>query len=304
MMEKNKLESESFLARHLATQLGKYKNIDQAVAEISSQYKAVSGDELAFSDFGVVNSLKDAGLTDDLDESVLSVISEQQTFLQKLSTAVSGYFYQQSFYTGIVLLVAFLMMLLFVTTVLPSFEMMFSSMGADLPAMTYLLLNYSQYLSLALLLLIAWPLVSYSVLFRNFRIALLNRKPLIVSRLKVPGINTLFGMIEAVQTILVCQLRLVSAQTDEVTKLLSVIKLNKSGLLDDRDIAHLDIAENMGALSNELSHLLQVFENQLNRKLARIRLLLSVFILLLLGGFVGFIVVGIYTPIFQFGAVI
>jgi len=304
MMEKNKLESESFLARHLATQLRKYKNIDKAVAQISSQYKAVTGDNVAFSDFGVVNSLKEAGLTEDLDESVLSVISEQQTFLQKLSTAVSGYFYQQSFYTGLVLLIAFLMMLLFVTTVLPSFEMMFSSMGADLPSMTYLLLNYSQYLSLLLLLLIAWPLISYSLLFRNFRIALLNRKPLNISRLKVPGVNTLFGMIEAVQTILDCQLRLSSAQDIEVANSLSVIKQNKSGLLEDRDIAHLDIAQNMDSLPNELSHLLQVFEAQLNKRLAKIRLLLSVFILLLLGGFVAFIVIAIYTPIFQFGAVV
>jgi len=303
-MQKNKLESESFLARHLAVQLGKYKNIDEAVAEIRSQYKAVSGDDVAFSDFGVVNSLKKAGLTDNLDESVLSVISEQQTFLQKLSTAVSGYFYQQSFYTSLVLLIAFLMMLLFVTTVLPSFDMMFTSMGADLPAMTYFLLHYSQYYSLAILLLISWPLVSYSLLFRNFRIALLNRQPLNISRIKVPGVGALLGMIEAVQTILDCQLRMVSAQSDEVTKSLVLIKQNKSGLLEDRDIAHLDIAENMGSLSNELTYLLQVFETQLNKRLAKIRLLLSVFILLLLGGFVGFIVVGIYTPVFHFGAAI
>ena len=303
-MEKSKLESESFLARHLASQLAKHKNIDKAVEEIGSQYKAVSADDVTFSEFGLVTSLKRVGLTDDLNDDVLSVINEQQTYLQRLATAVSGYFYQQSLYTGLVLLVAFLMMLLFVTTVLPSFEMMFMSMGADLPAMTYLLLNYSNYFSLALLLLISWPLVSYTLLFRNFKTSLLNRAALNTGRIKVPGVKALSAMIEAVQAILDCQLKLSSNQEAAVSSSLSVIKQNKSDLLENRDIEHLDIAKNMGSLANELTHLLQVFESQLVKRLAKIRLLLSVFILILLGGFVGFIVVAIYTPVFQFGAVI
>ena len=303
-MEKNQIEYESFLARHLSDCLQKTNNIDEAVAKISAEYKKVTGLAVDFSDSALVIALKEAGVDNNVDDVVLGIIKDQQTYLQHITAFVSSYFYQASFYTGLVLFVAFLMVLLFVTTVIPSFEVMFTSFGVELPESTQQVLNYSYLYGLFLLLAIGWPVAAYSMVFRNFRYALLNRAAFVTPKLKVPGVRIIESLLVSIQATLALQIILAANKNSDTASRLALIKKNDSGALNGQDIVHLNIAEKMGSLSNELTHILTVFENHVNKRLGVIRILLSVFVLLLLGLFVGFFVISIYMPIFQISSAI
>lgn len=303
-MRKNEIEYESFLARHLPARLRELGNIDKAATKISEEYNAVTGESVSFSESMLLTKLKEAGLEENIDDAIIDVMSQQQNYLQRVSSFVSGYFYQMSFYTGLVLIVATMMVLIFVTTVIPSFQMMYSGFGVELPAVTVQVFKYSYIYGLLLLLLIGWPVIGYSLVFRNFKSALINRCELVAPKLKVPGIVLIANMIKTIHATMNLQLMLAANKEDGIEKQLLLIKKNESGMLAKHDIKCLDIAENLGSLNNELGHVLNILDNKITKRLGIMRILLSVFVLVLLGVYVGFFVIAIYMPIFQFGSVI
>lgn len=276
------------------------------------------------------------------DELVVSLVGagEQagvlETLLDKIATYKEKTEYLKSkikkalFYPTAVIIVAFIVTAILLIFVVPQFEQLFSSFGADLPAFTRVVVNMSEFMQefwwivLGLSIGGVYGLMQAKRRSRKFGRALdrmVLKMPIIgpiMHKAAVARYARTLGTMFAAGVPLVEALESVSGATGNVVYSDAVLMIRDSvatgqqlqfamsqtGLFPNMVEQMVAIGEESGALDDMLNKVADFYEQEVDDAVDALSSLLEPLIMSILGILIGGLVVAMYLPIFKMGAAI
>lgn len=247
------------------------------------------------------------------------------TALMERQQNIKSKIVKASIYPGFVLFTSIIVTYLMLTLVVPEFSKIYSSMNAELPAITNSLVNlslalqsYGFYLLLLIIILITGCRIAYrkQPIFRSFIQHMLLKLPIIGSVLYKAEIarsmQTLFTCYSAGIPIMEClQMAQKSVATDKLSRVFKQISIDmESGQAFHFALSKqqwfppdveqiLDIGENSGTLSAVFEKLANDYTEQVNDIVDNLGKVIEPVIVLFIGSLVGGIVIAMYLPIFN-----
>ncbi|SFR84002.1 type IV pilus assembly protein PilC [Stenotrophomonas maltophilia] len=290
----------------------------------SSLHEAISKHPVQFDE--LYRNLVRAGESAGVLETVLDTIASYKENLE----ALKGKIKKALFYPAMVLVVAFLVSTILLVWVVPQFEEVFQSFGADLPAFTQLVVNLSRFM------VSWWWLIAIVAIGAVVAIAMTYRRSEKMQHtvdrliLKVPVIGQImhnsaiarFSRTTAVTfkagVPLVEALGIVAGATgnkvygeavlrmrDDVSVGYPVnMAMKQLNLFPHMVIQMTGIGEEAGALDTMLFKVAEYYEQEVNNAVDALSSLLEPMIMVFIGTIVGGLVIAMYLPIFKLGAVV
>jgi type IV pilus assembly protein PilC len=269
----------------------------------------------------LVNAGEKAGVLDELLDTIATYKEKTEEIKGKIKKAM--------FYPASVLFVAVGVTILLLVKVVPAFQDMFTSFGADLPGLTLMVVNASKsmqkYWWLVMLTIVGviWgfiflkkrslrfahaldrlslkiPIVG-SILF-NAAVARFSRTLSTMFAAGVPlveGLDTVSGAVgnvvfrDAVQKI----------KNDVSTGHQLQLAMTQTGLFPHMVVQMAAIGEESGNLDAMLGKVADYYEQEVSNAVDALSSLLEPIIMVLVGGLVGVMVVAMYLPIFKMASV-
>lgn len=303
------------------------KMVDGIRADIeggSSLYEAISRHPVQFDE--LYRNLVRAGESAGVLETVLDTIASYKENIE----ALKGKIKKALFYPAMVLVVAFLVSTILLVWVVPQFEEVFQSFGADLPAFTQMVVNLSRFM------VSWWWLIAIAVIGTVVAIAMTYRRSEKMQHavdrlvLKVPVIGQImhnsaiarFARTTAVTfkagVPLVEALGIVAGATgnkvygDAVLRMRDDVSvgypvnmaMKQLNLFPHMVIQMTGIGEEAGALDAMLFKVAEYYEQEVNNAVDALSSLLEPMIMVFIGTIVGGLVIAMYLPIFKLGAVV
>lgn len=303
------------------------KMVDGIRADIeggSSLHEAISRYPVQFDE--LYRNLVRAGESAGVLETVLDTIA---TYKENIE-ALKGKIKKALFYPAMVLVVAFLVSTVLLVWVVPQFEEVFKSFGADLPAFTQMVVNLSKFM------VSWWWLMAIVMIGSVVAIAMTYRRSEKMQHtvdrlvLKVPVIGQImhnsaiarFARTTAVTfkagVPLVEALGIVAGATgnkvygeavlrmrDDVSVGYPVnMAMKQLNLFPHMVIQMTGIGEEAGALDAMLFKVAEYYEQEVNNAVDALSSLLEPMIMVFIGTIVGGLVIAMYLPIFKLGAVV
>ena len=303
------------------------KMVDGIRADIeggSSLHEAISRHPVQFDE--LYRNLVRAGESAGVLETVLDTIASYKENIE----ALKGKIKKALFYPAMVLVVAFLVSTILLVWVVPQFEEVFKSFGADLPAFTQMVVNLSRFM------VSWWWLIAIVVIGSVVAIAMTYRRSEKMQHtvdrlvLKVPVIGQImhnssiarFARTTAVTfkagVPLVEALGIVAGATgnkvygeavlrmrDDVSVGYPVnMAMKQLNLFPHMVIQMTGIGEEAGALDAMLFKVAEYYEQEVNNAVDALSSLLEPIIMVFIGTIVGGLVIAMYLPIFKLGAVV
>ncbi|MGE8272747.1 type II secretion system F family protein [Stenotrophomonas sp.] len=303
------------------------KMVDGVRADIeggSSLHEAISRYPVQFDE--LYRNLVRAGESAGVLETVLDTIA---TYKENIE-ALKGKIKKALFYPAMVLVVAFLVSTILLVWVVPQFEEVFKSFGADLPAFTQMVVNLSRFM------VSWWWLMAIVMIGSVVAIAMAYRRSEKMQHtvdrliLKVPVIGQImhnssiarFARTTAVTfkagVPLVEALGIVAGATgnkvygeavlrmrDDVSVGYPVnMAMKQLNLFPHMVIQMTGIGEEAGALDAMLFKVAEYYEQEVNNAVDALSSLLEPMIMVFIGTIVGGLVIAMYLPIFKLGAVV
>jgi len=214
--------------------------------------------------------------------------------------------------------------LVFIVKIVPVFASMFESFGTDLPAVTQFVVDLSDVLkkfSLPFLLL------SPVIVFLMYRVMKTKKGRLLFDRfrLKLPIFGKLFRHIaianfarglgtmisSGVPILYALEIVTKTVGNSVVEEALDGVKdsvrdgksiaepLESSGIFPPMVVLMVNVGEETGELADMLKHIAEFYEDRITMVVERLSSLLEPFMLVFMGGLVGFLVVAMFLPIFK-----
>jgi type IV pilus assembly protein PilC len=303
------------------------KMVDGIRADIeggSSLNEAISRHPVQFDE--LYRNLVRAGESAGVLETVLDTIASYKENIE----ALKGKIKKALFYPAMILVVAFLVSTILLVWVVPQFEEVFTSFGADLPAFTKMVVGLSRFM-------VSWwlPIVIVIVAAVVGTIMAYKRSPkmqhgLDRAILKVPVIGQImhnsaiarFARTTAVTfkagVPLVEALGIVAGATGNKVYEESVLRMRddvsvgypvnmamkQTALFPHMVIQMTGIGEEAGALDAMLFRVAEYYEQEVNNAVDALSSLLEPMIMVFIGTIVGGLVIAMYLPIFKLGAVV
>ncbi|ALA87671.1 type II secretion system F family protein [Stenotrophomonas maltophilia] len=290
----------------------------------SSLHEAISRYPVQFDE--LYRNLVRAGESAGVLETVLDTIASYKENIE----ALKGKIKKALFYPAMVLVVAFLVSTILLVWVVPQFEEVFKSFGADLPAFTQMVVNLSRFM------VSWWWLIAIVVIGSVVAIAMAYRRSEKMQHtvdrlvLKVPVIGQImhnsaiarFSRTTAVTfkagVPLVEALGIVAGATgnkvygeavlrmrDDVSVGYPVnMAMKQLNLFPHMVIQMTGIGEEAGALDAMLFKVAEYYEQEVNNAVDALSSLLEPMIMVFIGTIVGGLVIAMYLPIFKLGAVV
>ncbi|UEX20274.1 type II secretion system F family protein [Stenotrophomonas sp. SI-NJAU-1] len=290
----------------------------------SSLYEAISRHPVQFDE--LYRNLVRAGESAGVLETVLDTIA---TYKENIE-ALKGKIKKALFYPAMVLAVAFLVSTILLVWVVPQFEEVFQSFGADLPAFTQMVVNLSRFM------VSWWWLMAIMLIGSVVAIAMTYRRSEKMQHtvdrlvLKVPVIGQImhnsaiarFARTTAVTfkagVPLVEGLGIVAGATgnkvysDGVLRMRDDVSvgypvnmaMKQLNLFPHMVIQMTGIGEEAGALDTMLFKVAEYYEQEVNNAVDALSSLLEPMIMVFIGTLVGGLVIAMYLPIFKLGAVV
>lgn len=303
------------------------KMVDGIRADIeggSSLHEAISRHPVQFDE--LYRNLVRAGESAGVLETVLDTIASYKENIE----ALKGKIKKALFYPAMVLVVAFLVSTILLVWVVPQFEEVFKSFGADLPAFTQMVVNLSRFM------VSWWWLIAIVMIGSVVAIAMTYRRSEKMQHtvdrlvLKVPVIGQImhnssiarFARTTAVTfkagVPLVEALGIVAGATgnkvygeavlrmrDDVSVGYPVnMAMKQLNLFPHMVIQMTGIGEEAGALDAMLFKVAEYYEQEVNNAVDALSSLLEPMIMVFIGTIVGGLVIAMYLPIFKLGAVV
>ncbi len=276
------------------------------------------------------------------DELVVSLVGagEQagvlETLLDKIATYKEKTEYLKSkikkalFYPTAVVIVAFIVTAILLIFVVPQFEQLFSSFGADLPAFTRVVVNMSEFMQSYWWVVIGISIGAAVGLMQAKRRSRKFGRALDRAILKLPIIGPIMhkaavaryartlGTMFAAGVPLVEALESVAGATGNVVYSDAVLMIRDSvatgqqlqfamsqtGLFPNMVEQMVAIGEESGALDTMLNKVADFYEQEVDDAVDALSSLLEPLIMSILGVLIGGLVVAMYLPIFKMGAAI
>ncbi len=290
----------------------------------SSLHEAISRHPVQFDE--LYRNLVRAGESAGVLETVLDTIAAYKENIE----ALKGKIKKALFYPAMVMAVAFLVSTVLLVWVVPQFEEVFKSFGADLPAFTQMVVNLSQFM------VSWWWLIAIVLIGTIIAIAMTYRRSEKMQHtvdrlvLKVPVIGQImhnsaiarFARTTAVTfkagVPLVEALGIVAGATgnkvygeavlrmrDDVSVGYPVnMAMKQLNLFPHMVIQMTGIGEEAGALDAMLFKVAEYYEQEVNNAVDSLSSLLEPMIMVFIGTIVGGLVIAMYLPIFKLGAVV
>lgn len=267
-----------------------------------------------------------AGETAGVLDTVLDTVA---TYKENIE-ALKGKIKKALFYPAAVIAVAIIVSAVLLMFVVPQFKTVFEGFGAELPAFTQLIVSLSEFMLSYwwMMLLIGVGSVvgvvealKRSEKFAHFVDRLMLKLPVIGQILHQSAIarfaRTLaltfkagVPLVEALETVGGATGSVVYAEaTKAIKEDVAVgyplnVSMRQVNLFPNMVIQMTAIGEEAGALDTMLFKVAEFYEAEVNNAVDALSSLLEPFIMVIIGGLVGSMVVGMYLPIFKLGAVV
>ena len=271
-------------------------------------------------------NLVQAGETAGMLDAILERLA---TYMEKI-LAIKSKIKSALFYPITVLVVALIVTWIIMVFVIPSFKSVFTSFGANLPWLTTVVIDISDFF-------VKWWWAIFLMMigaFIGLRIAIKRSEALryLIHRysLKIPVIGTILEKAtiarwtRTLQTMFAAGVPLVESldavggasgnlvyiaatkriQTDVSTGTSLTNAMGAVNLFPSMVIQMTQIGEESGSLDNMLGKIADFYEREVDDAVAALSSLLEPVMIVFLGVFVGGLVVAMYLPIFKLGAVI
>lgn len=261
---------------------------------------------------------------------LLDVMLARIADYQEKMLAIRGKLRSALTYPVAILAVAIIVTLLMLIYVVPAFESSFSSFGAALPLPTRLIIDGSEairryglggcliVLALASLIVRQWrnnsawqtttdrwllSLVLFGPLYRRAALARWSRTLASLYGAGIPLLDTLVAAGNATGNRLYQEasgrLQQRITQGDSLSHALA-----RERLFPPLVIQMVTIGEESGTLDDMLNKVADIYDREVNDAVAQLSTLMEPFLMLVLGGIIGGLVVAMYLPIFQLGSVL
>jgi type IV pilus assembly protein PilC len=261
---------------------------------------------------------------------ILDTVLDRIASYQEKMLAIQGKIKSALFYPAIVLTVAFIITAGIMLFVIPAFKDLYGKSGADLPALTMLVMGISDAfvnywyvifggIGLTVFLVLrAWK---QSPAFRNKMDVIILKVPVFGPLIEKATVSrwartfsSMFSagvpMVEALDSVAgaagnnVFKEATLKIKTDVSTGSSLAVCLQSSGVFPNMLIQMVSIGEESGALDSMLSKVADYYEREVDDAVAGISSLMEPFIMVILGTLIGGIVIAMYLPIFKMGSVV
>lgn len=261
---------------------------------------------------------------------ILDTVLDRIASYQEKMLAIQGKIKSALFYPAIVLTVAFIITAGIMLFVIPAFKDLYGKSGADLPALTMLVMGISD------AFVNYWYLIFGAIGASVFTIlklwkespAFRNKMDYVILKVPVFGpliekatvsrwartFSSMFSagvpMVEALDSVAgaagnnVFLEATLKIKTQVATGSSLAVCLQSSGVFPNMLIQMVAIGEESGALDSMLSKVADYYEREVDDAVAGISSLMEPFIMVILGTLIGGIVIAMYLPIFKMGSVV
>jgi len=259
-------------------------------------------------------------------ETVLDTIAAYKENIETLKGKIK----KALFYPATVIAVAILVSAILLIFVVPQFQQVFKSFGADLPAFTRMIIGASDFM------ISYWWLVLFVVVGTIVSFIMLKKRSPAFSNgfdramLKIPVVGQILHnsaiarfartlavtfkagvpLVEALDTVAgatgsTVYEKAVKRIRDDVAVGYQVnIAMKQTNLFPHMVIQMVAIGEEAGALDAMLFKVAEFYESEVNNAVDALSSLLEPMIMIIIGGVVGCMVIGMYLPIFKLAAAI
>lgn len=290
----------------------------------SSLHEAISKHPVQFDELyrNLVRAGEGAGVLETVLDTIASYKENIETLKGKIKKAM--------FYPAMVLVVALLVSSILLIWVVPQFEEVFKSFGADLPAFTQMVVNLSRFMvSWWWLMLIALigaivgtimfykrsPKMQHTVdrlilkvpvlgqIMHNSSIARFARTTAVTFKAGVPLMEAL-GIVAGATGNKVYEEAVLRMRDDVSVGYPVNMAMKQLNLFPHMVIQMTGIGEEAGALDAMLFKVAEYYEQEVNNSVDALSSLLEPMIMVFIGTIVGGMVIAMYLPIFKLGAVV
>lgn len=301
---------------------GKLKNIfidiQKSIREGASLSQALKKYSNLFSDM-IVSMVKVGEETGNLD-LVLSRISDflekKSTFKNKIKTIMT--------YPIFMIIVAFFVVIFILTFIIPTITRIFSEVSINLPILTKILIRIANFFRISWIYLI---FLIFLIFFTIKNFLKIEKGKLVVEKIiwKTPFLNDIFlkreiinfsktlstlinGGVDIIESLDIAKNVLISfnikKEIEEIKEHVSKGGSLSSGFGKSKYFPYLftqlvSAGERSGNLSEMLDKIGDIYEEELSQKSTRFVTFLEPFMILFMGGIIGFIVMSVLLPIFQ-----
>ncbi len=290
----------------------------------SSLYEAISKHPVQFDE--LYRNLVRAGEGAGVLETVLDTIANYKENIE----AIKGKIKKALFYPVMVVVVALLVSSIMLVWVVPQFEDVFKSFGADLPAFTQLVVALSKFMvswwwalllvgiasSVGLImaykrspkmqhtmdrLILKVPVIGQ--IMHNSAIARFARTTAVTFKAGVPLVEAL-GIVAGATGNKVYEESVLRMRDDVSVGYPVNVAMKQTNLFPHMVIQMTGIGEEAGALDAMLFKVAEYYEQEVNNSVDALSSLLEPMIMVFIGTIVGGLVIAMYLPIFKLGAVV
>ena len=290
----------------------------------SSMYEAVSKHPVQFDE--LYRNLVRAGEGAGVLETVLDTVA---TYKENIE-ALKGKIKKALFYPIMVVVVAMVVSGIMLVFVVPQFEDVFKSFGADLPAFTQLVVNLSRFMVswwwLIFLIVVGSavgaimaykrsPKMQHAMdrfvlkvpvigqIMHNSAIARFSRTTAVTFKAGVPLVEAL-GIVAGATGNTVYEEAVLRMRDDVSVGYPVNMSMKQTNLFPHMVIQMTGIGEEAGALDAMLFKVAEYYEQEVNNSVDALSSLLEPMIMVFIGTIVGGMVIAMYLPIFKLGAVV
>jgi type IV pilus assembly protein PilC len=255
--------------------------------------------------------------------SLIEVLDRYVSY-QRLALAVRKKITVSLMYPCVLIVLVVLLMVFLVTYVVPTFANLYTSMQAKLPTMTVYLIAFGN-AAQKYIVFFAGALIAAIVIFRWWSRREASRETVDRIKLRTPLLGEIWIKYQVAQlgrilgTLLVGGIPLVQAMETAADSLGTPLlkraveaagksvregqplsgSLGQSGIFPPLAIDMIEVGESTGALPSMLNSIAEFFEEDVNTRMAAVLSLIEPAIMIVMGGFVAFVLISLYLPIFS-----
>ncbi len=270
----------------------------------------------------LVTAGEHAGILEDILHKLATYMEKTEALKSKIKGAL--------FYPIAVVVVAFIITCILMIYVIPQFEDLFKGFGADLPALTQVVVNMSNWFVANWYLMFAaigatiagiWQAKKRSIKFAHFIDRIMLKIPIVGDILNKSAIArysrtlaTMFAagtpLVEAMSSVAgacgnIVYYEAVMKMRDEIaTGTQLQVSMRDAALFPNMVVQMVAIGEESGALDTMLSKVADWYEQEVDDAVEALTSLLEPIIMAVLGVIIGGLVIAMYLPIFKMGQVV
>jgi type IV pilus assembly protein PilC len=261
---------------------------------------------------------------------ILETLLDRLATYQEKSIALKGKIKKALFYPIMIILVAILVTSIIMIFVIPAFEQVFKSFGADLPAPTRMVIEMSHFFVSYWWVMLFGGAGGIYFLYQSWQRSPKVQMAVDRAMLKPPVIGALLQkatiarwtrtlsttfaagvpLVEALDSVGPASgnavykeaTRQIQGEVNIGTSLAQ--SMQNSGVFPPMAVQMTAIGEESGALDSMLSKVADFYEREVDETVDALASLIEPVIMVMLGGIIGSIVVAIYLPIFKLGQVV